>query len=231
MSEVKLYSVPDGYALVSVDALRAWGKLGEVKSACGYPAALSQPAPSPQPADGWPGDYLLVIKSLGAALRRLTLVARTSGGVAGHDPELVSACEQAEQALTMRGIAQAVSQPAAPVVSDGVTREQINALLNDDSQDSKEMHDFARAILALRPQTVPTEIPMPSLDINSPTASYSPVVTLSDYEQYVLIQALNCYLEDWADKQRVIATYTPSTPPAIECARDLLVRLRSELRS
>ena len=46
-------------------------------------------------------------------------------------------------------------QPAVPVVSDGVTREQINALLNDDSQDSKEMHDFARAILALRPAAVP----------------------------------------------------------------------------
>lgn len=41
--------------------------------------------------------------------------------------------------------------PAAPVVSDEVTREQINALLNDDSQDSEEMHDFARAILALQP--------------------------------------------------------------------------------
>ena len=47
------------------------------------------------------------------------------------------------------------SQPAVPVVSDGVTREQINALLNDDSQDSKEMHDFARAILALRQAVEP----------------------------------------------------------------------------
>ena len=46
-------------------------------------------------------------------------------------------------------------QPAVPVVSDGVKREQINALLNDDSQDSKEMHAFARAILALRPAVEP----------------------------------------------------------------------------
>ena len=70
---------------------------------------------------------------------------------------------------------------------------------------------------------------MSTPDINSPTVSYSPVVTLSDYEQYVMIQALNCYLEDWANKQRVLATYTPSTPPAIECARALLTRLRSKL--
>ena len=74
---------------------------------------------------------------------------------------------------------------------------------------------------------------MPSPDINSPTASYSPVVTLSDFEQCVLIQALNCYLEDWANKQRGTERHTPyipHTPAAIDSARSLLNRLRSGLR-
>lgn len=119
-------------------------------------AARAQPAPSPQPADGWPGDYLLVIKSLGAALRRLTLVARTSGGVAGHDPELVSACEQAEQALTMRGIAQAVSQPAVPVVSDEqIIRAAVSAmpstnpLVAEDLIGGHTMHTEAEDIVVI----------------------------------------------------------------------------------
>lgn len=33
------------------------------------------------------------------ALKRLTIAARTTGGVAGLDPELMAACEQAERAL------------------------------------------------------------------------------------------------------------------------------------
>lgn len=32
-------AVPEGYALVSVDALRAWGRLDEVRDACRYPLA------------------------------------------------------------------------------------------------------------------------------------------------------------------------------------------------
>lgn len=35
---------PDGYALISVDALRAWGKLDEVTAACKYPIAAPQPS-------------------------------------------------------------------------------------------------------------------------------------------------------------------------------------------
>ena len=30
-------AVPEGYALVSIDALKAWGKYAEVKNACSYP--------------------------------------------------------------------------------------------------------------------------------------------------------------------------------------------------
>ena len=34
--------VPDGYALIGIDALRAWGKLDEVRDACRYPIAAAQ---------------------------------------------------------------------------------------------------------------------------------------------------------------------------------------------
>ncbi len=44
---------------------------------------------------------------LGAALKRLTFAARTSGGTAGPDAELIAACEQAEHAMSFVGIGQA----------------------------------------------------------------------------------------------------------------------------
>lgn len=44
---------------------------------------------------------------LGSSLKRLTFAARTSGGTAGPDPELIAACEQAERAMSFVGIGQA----------------------------------------------------------------------------------------------------------------------------
>ena len=35
-------AVPEGYALVSIDALRAWGRLDEVRDACRYPLAAAR---------------------------------------------------------------------------------------------------------------------------------------------------------------------------------------------
>jgi hypothetical protein len=62
--------------------------------------------------DGDPGDLvahvfgdsdrtklLRMAPQLLAALKRLTFAARTSGGTAGPDPELMSACAQAEATL------------------------------------------------------------------------------------------------------------------------------------
>ena len=66
-----------------------------------------------QPVTGEPvqadsSEYLRVIASLGAALRRLSFAAQTTGGTAGPDAELQSAIGQAEQALSMGGIGQAM---------------------------------------------------------------------------------------------------------------------------
>lgn len=44
-------AVPDGYALISVQALQAWGKLDEVKAACVYPKSAQAPAPAQEPVD------------------------------------------------------------------------------------------------------------------------------------------------------------------------------------
>lgn len=38
-------AVPEGYALIGVDALRSWGKLEEVRAACVYPITTAPPAP------------------------------------------------------------------------------------------------------------------------------------------------------------------------------------------
>lgn len=77
---------------------------------------------SQQPATGEPvqadsSGHLRVIASLGAALRRLSFAAQTTGGTDGPDAELQSAIGQAEQALSLGGIWQAMSATAEPVVS------------------------------------------------------------------------------------------------------------------
>lgn len=73
-----------------------------------------------QPATGEPvqadsSEHLRVIASLGAALRRLSFAAQTTGGTDGPDAELQSAIGQAEQALSLGGIWQAMSATPEPV--------------------------------------------------------------------------------------------------------------------
>jgi len=74
-------------------------------------AATQQATPEPAQADS--SEHLRVIASLGAALRRLSFAAQTSGGTVGPDAELQAAIGQAEQALSFGGIAQAMF-PATP---------------------------------------------------------------------------------------------------------------------
>lgn len=80
-----------------------------------------QQADAQQPATGEPvqadsSGHLRVIASLGAALRRLSFAAQTTGGTDGPDAELQSAIGQAEQALSLGGIWQAMSATAEPVL-------------------------------------------------------------------------------------------------------------------
>ena len=60
-------------------------------------------------------EHLRVIASLGAALRRLSFAAQTTGGTDGPDAELQSAIGQAEQALSLGGIGQAMFATTEPV--------------------------------------------------------------------------------------------------------------------
>ena len=76
--------------------------------------AINNAMEGAQPATGEPmqadsSEHLRVIASLGAALRRLSFAAQTTGGTAGPDAELQSAIGQAEQALSLGGIWQAMS--------------------------------------------------------------------------------------------------------------------------
>ena len=70
----------------------------------------------PEPVVPDSSEHLRVIASLGAALRRLSFVAQTTGGTDGPDAELQSAIGQAEQALSLGGIWQAMSATIEPVV-------------------------------------------------------------------------------------------------------------------
>ena len=78
-------------------------------------AETQQPA-TPESVQADSSEHLRVIASLGAALRRLSFAAQTTGGTDGPDAELQSAIGQAEQALSLGGIWQAMSATDEPVV-------------------------------------------------------------------------------------------------------------------
>lgn len=79
-------------------------------------AAITQAdAKTDEPVQADSSEYLRVIASLGAALRRLSFAAQTTGGTTGPDAELQSAIGQAEQALSLGGIGQAMFATGEPV--------------------------------------------------------------------------------------------------------------------
>ena len=110
----------------AVDAFDAFGdaddfaSLFELTQKMRALRAAIQQADAQQPATGEPvqadsSGHLCVIASLGAALRRLSFAAQTTGGTDGPDAELQSAIGQAEQALSLGGIWQAMSATTEPV--------------------------------------------------------------------------------------------------------------------
>ena len=75
---------------------------------------VQQPA-TPESVQADSSEYLRVVASLGAALRRLSFAAQTTGGTDGPDAELQAAIGQAEQALSLGGLWQAMSATPEPV--------------------------------------------------------------------------------------------------------------------
>ncbi|MFZ2299182.1 MAG: hypothetical protein WAV91_13155, partial [Aquabacterium sp.] len=91
---------------------------------------IQQPAAT-EPVQADSSEHLRVIASLGAALRRLSFAAQTTGGTYGPDAELQSAIGQAEQALSLGGIWQAMS--ATPEPSKDEAKRLIDTLRTDAS--------------------------------------------------------------------------------------------------
>jgi len=111
---------------MSIEAMkRAIDLLGpEAPTCCGceveWNGAITALRTAIQQAESEPvlpdsSGHLRVIASLGAALRRLSFAAQTTGGTDGPDAELQSAIGQAEQALSLGGIWQAMSATPEPV--------------------------------------------------------------------------------------------------------------------
>jgi len=64
---------------------------------------IDQPTPQGDPVAKWMNAFADMAADRdrhAGALRRLVLMARTSGGVAGHDDALCAACDEAETVLT-----------------------------------------------------------------------------------------------------------------------------------
>lgn len=76
-----------------------------------------------------PDEYRSVIGMLGKALKRLTFAARTSGGTAGPDAELMAACDQAEEALTLKAMSVAADAAPPQAVQQPLSEEQIEGLM------------------------------------------------------------------------------------------------------
>lgn len=93
--------------------LKSWDRGDSVIDA--LRTALTQQPATPEPMQADSSEHLRVVASLGDALRRLSFAAQTTGGTAGPDAELQSAIGQAEQALSLGGIWQAMSAPGEPV--------------------------------------------------------------------------------------------------------------------
>ena len=239
MSEVKLYSVPDGYALVSVDALRAWGKLDEVKSACVYPAALAQqapplaasaedmavydgiakryfsdtqPAPSPQPAP------VVSDEQIDAATRHLYHNGRPT--TKEYRVGIVRAI------LALRpAVGPMTPEKMREAAMDAMSK--IPALANHHSwkgwPGTWQLATAAVNGIAAKAEggCVMSQSQVPKQDTSDLT------FTTTQFEREVLIQSLNCYIDTWRAKQRNIANYVPETPFAITVAGELLEKLRS----
>ena len=92
---------------------KAMGNAEKCASALRAPLAQQPATPDPVVPDS--SEHLRVIASLGAALRRLSFAAQTTGGTDGPDAELQSAIRQAEQALSLGGLWQAMSATGEPV--------------------------------------------------------------------------------------------------------------------
>lgn len=94
---------------------QAWTAFTAAVASNGVGIAAQQPATG-EPVQADSSEHLRVIASLGAALRRLSFAAQTTGGTDGPDAELQSAIGQAEQALSLGGIWQAMSATTEPVL-------------------------------------------------------------------------------------------------------------------
>lgn len=93
--------------------LKSWDRGDSVIDA--LRTALSQQPATPESVQADSSEHLRVVASMGDALRRLSFAAQTTGGTAGPDAELQSAIGQAEQALSLGGIWQAMSATGEPV--------------------------------------------------------------------------------------------------------------------
>lgn len=89
----------------------------KVRYATGIANQLSTPAVQLRADDD---GYRNVIASLGAALRKLSFHAQTTGGTAGPDSGLQDAIAEAERALSMSGIGKAFIATSPELRTDGV---------------------------------------------------------------------------------------------------------------
>lgn len=127
-------------------------------------AAIQQAeAKTGEPVQADSSEYLRVIASLGAALRRLSFAAQTTGGTAGPDAELQSAIGQAEQALSLGGIGQAMfatTEPVAWMASyvDPVGNDRVYVTSHHDLAVENDMHGEPKPLYTHPAPGVPDDV-------------------------------------------------------------------------
>ena len=126
-------------------------------------AALAQQPATTEPVQADSSEHLRVIASLGAALRRLSFAAQTTGGTDGPDAELQSAIGQAEQALSLGGIWQAMSATSEPVAwmasyVDPIGNDHVYVTSHHDLAVENDMHGTPRPLYTHPAPSVPDEV-------------------------------------------------------------------------
>ena len=148
---------------------QAWTAFTAAVASNGVGIAAQQPA-TPEPMQADSSGHLRVIASLGAALRRLSFAAQTTGGTDGPDAELQSAIGQAEQALSLGGIWQAMSATPEPVawldemLAD--TREVFDAGGSETPQVVRDVIEYVKSwvtVYSEKNHPAPTAHPAPSV--------------------------------------------------------------------
>lgn len=162
-----------------LEAVEDSGHKADVTAACeALRAALAEPEAQEK------ADHMgAVMRRLADSLKKVILAARTSGGWQ-PDAELIAACEQGEEALSLSGMSKAIDEAQADAEPQSEEVEAIIACLEDDAAQLREensesevaadMDKAAKMLRTMQPRRESVELSEAQINRHSLKASECP---------------------------------------------------------